>query len=79
MEEVSGFVLPTFQVDGGLGEANDKTGFAIAENKALLAALVGSFELKSLVDEAVEPEILWGITAKLMDGLSVETKVVEGW
>ena len=53
-------------------------GFAIGENKALLAALIGTFDFKP-AEGAEEIDILWGITARIIGGLDVQTAVVDGW
>ena len=58
---------------------NQKTAFAVAESKALIAALIGRYEFKSIQDENIFPEVVWGITAKVLGGLDVEVKEVEGW
>jgi len=54
-------------------------GFAIGENKAILAALIGSFDFKPVpgtIPDAIN--ILWGITARIIGGYDVQTTVVEG-
>lgn len=54
-------------------------GFALAENKSLLAQLIGSFEIKPPRGETEDLDISWGITARMVGGLPVKTTVVEGW
>lgn len=51
--------------------------FAKAELAALVAALVGSFELK-LVDNDREPDIIWGVSATPV-GLLIRMRRLEGW
>jgi len=60
--------------------ADQNAGFAIGENKAILAALIGSFDFKPVpgtIPDAIN--ILWGITARIIGGYDVQTTVVEGW
>ncbi|KAK0111459.1 hypothetical protein ONS95_001815 [Cadophora gregata] len=55
-------------------------GFAIGENKVILAALIGSFDFKPV--PGTNPDainILWGITVRIIGGYDVQTTVVEGW
>lgn len=55
-------------------------GFAIGENKAILAALIGSFDFKPV--PGTDPDdinILWRITARIIGGYDVQTTVLEGW
>lgn len=59
--------------------ANGGTGFAQGENKALLAALIGSFDFKPAAGQPRDLEIVFAVTAKIMGGLKVEATVVEGW
>ncbi|KUJ07418.1 cytochrome P450 [Mollisia scopiformis] len=54
-------------------------GFAIAENKALLAQLIGSFDIKPPHGETEDLDISWGITARIVGGLHMKTSVLEGW
>lgn len=55
-------------------------GFAIGENKAILAALVGSFGFKPVPGTNPDAiDILFGITARIIGGYDVQTTVVEGW
>ncbi|KAE8442148.1 hypothetical protein EG329_003799 [Mollisiaceae sp. DMI_Dod_QoI] len=54
-------------------------GFAIAENKALLAQLIGSFDIKPSHGEKADINIAWGITARMVGGLHLKTTIVEGW
>jgi hypothetical protein len=54
-------------------------GFAQGENKALLAALIGSFEFKLLPSTSIKPEVVFGITARIIGGPPVATSIVEGW
>ncbi|KAF2676480.1 cytochrome P450 [Lentithecium fluviatile CBS 122367] len=53
-------------------------GFALAEFKIMLAALVGSFDITRATDER-EVKIEWGIIARIYDGLKVNLKPVRGW
>ena len=52
--------------------------FAQAEHKALIAALIGTFEFKQVGNLHVDPVTVFGITGKIL-GLEVETKLVAGW
>ncbi|KAL2065692.1 hypothetical protein VTL71DRAFT_3362 [Oculimacula yallundae] len=55
-------------------------GFAIGENKAILAALVGSFDFKPV--PGTNPDdinILFAITARIVGGYDVQTTAVDGW
>ncbi|MCJ1397454.1 hypothetical protein MMC11_000647 [Xylographa trunciseda] len=52
--------------------------FAKAEFACLLAAMVGRFELE-LVDKDAPIEVQTGITARPKGGLSLRTRVLEGW
>lgn len=62
------------------GNADSRTGFAIGENKALLAALIGSFDFKPVPGTNYEDiNILFGITARIIGGYDVQTTVVDGW
>ncbi len=66
----------------GLGNCSMliSAGFAIGENKAILAALIGSFDFKPV--PGTDPDdisILWRITARIIGGYDVQTTVVEGW
>ena len=54
-------------------------GFALGENKALLAALVGSFEFKLLPGASTMPDVVFAITAQIVGGPPVTTSIVEGW
>lgn len=54
------------------------SGFAQAESKAILAALIGSFEFKQAGGKHVEPRIAFLITSKILN-LEVETTTLEGW
>ncbi|KAH7317705.1 cytochrome P450 [Rhexocercosporidium sp. MPI-PUGE-AT-0058] len=55
-------------------------GFAIGENKAILAALVGSFDFKPVPGtDPDDIDVLFGITARIIGGYDVQTTVVEGW
>lgn len=54
-------------------------GFAIGENKAILAALIGSFEFKPVGGKTQDIDIMYGITARIIGGLKVEVTVVDGW
>jgi hypothetical protein len=56
-----------------------REGFAIGENKAILAALIGSFDFKPVGGKTQEIDIVYGVTARLVGGLPVEVTVVEGW
>lgn len=51
--------------------------FARGENLALLAALVGRFEI-SLVDGKWDWDVLWGVTVKPL-GLNLNMKALKGW
>jgi cytochrome P450 len=51
------------------------TGFALAEFKIMLAALVGAFEITKASDEK-DLRIEWGIIARIRDGLKVNLKPV---
>jgi cytochrome P450 len=56
-------------------------GFAKGENLALLAAIVGKFELELAPGHDVELEdmsLIWGITVK-PTALMFRMRVVEGW
>lgn len=50
----------------------------MAEFRALIAALVGTFEFKQLNSKHVEPQTVYGVTGKML-GLKVEARVIEGW
>jgi hypothetical protein len=54
-------------------------GFAIGENKAILAALIGSFDFKPVGGKTLDIDILYGITARIIGGLKVEVTIVDGW
>ncbi|KAH6688251.1 cytochrome P450 [Leptodontidium sp. MPI-SDFR-AT-0119] len=55
-------------------------GFAIGENKAILAALVGSFDFKPVPGtDPDDIDVLFGITARIIRGYDVQTTAVEGW
>lgn len=54
-------------------------GFAVGENKAILAALIGSFDFKPVGGETQPIQVMYGITARLVGGLKVEVTVVDGW
>lgn len=60
-------------------KSNKHLGFAIGENKALLAALFGSFEFKPVGGEHGDLEIVWGVTARIVGGLNIEATIVDGW
>lgn len=55
------------------------TGFAQAENKALLATLIGSFEFKAIPGSPENPDIVFGIAARIIGGPQVTASIVEGW
>jgi hypothetical protein len=59
--------------------ADSQIGFAQGENKALLAALIGSFDFKPVGGQPKEIDVVFAVTAKIMGGLRVEATVVEGW
>jgi hypothetical protein len=54
-------------------------GFAIGENKAVLAALIGSFDFKPVGGTMKDIDIMYGITARIVGGLNVEVTVLDGW
>lgn len=54
-------------------------GFAIGENKAVLAALVGSFGFKPVGGKMQDIEIMYGITARIVGGFNVEVTALDGW
>jgi len=58
---------------------NSRVGFAIGENKAVLAALIGSFDFKPVGGKAQDIKVMYGITARIVGGLNVEVTVVDGW
>ncbi|RDW77358.1 hypothetical protein BP6252_05411 [Coleophoma cylindrospora] len=51
--------------------------FATAEFKALLAALVGSFEIEAVDDPKIKIE--WGVVAKIRGGYRVRLKTLDAW
>lgn len=59
--------------------SNRDLGFAIGENKALLATLIGSFDIKPVGGKHADIEMVWGVTARMVGGLNVEVTVIEGW
>ena len=54
------------------------TGFAIAELKALLAAIIGSFQINQIGNKNVDAETVYTIVGKIKK-LNIEAKVVDGW
>ncbi|PMD54166.1 cytochrome P450 [Hyaloscypha bicolor E] len=54
-------------------------GFAIGENKAILAALIGSFDFKPVGGKTQDLEIMYGLTVRIIGGLPVEVTAVDGW
>lgn len=65
----------------GLGNCSMliSAGFAIGENKAILAALIGSFDFKPVGGKQQDIDILYGITARIVGGLKVEVTALDGW
>lgn len=53
--------------------------FAIGENKAVLAALIGSFDFKPVNDKTHDVKILYGITARIIGGFNVQVTSIDGW
>jgi hypothetical protein len=56
-----------------------REGFAIGENKAILAALIGSFDFKPVGGKTQDLEIMYGLTVRIIGGLPVEVTAVDGW
>jgi hypothetical protein len=54
-------------------------GIAIGENKAVLAALIGSFDFKPVGGKMQDIEIIYVITARIVGGLPVGVTAVNGW
>ena len=54
-------------------------GFAIGENKAILAALIGSFDFKPVGGKMHDIDIMYGITARIIGGPKVEVTALDGW
>lgn len=58
---------------------NVSTGFAIAENKALLSALIGSLDFKAAPGSPENPKIIFTITSRIVGGPQVTASIVDGW
>ena len=54
-------------------------GFAIGENKAILAALIGSFDFQPVGGKTQDIEVMYGITARIVGGLKVQVTVIDDW
>lgn len=61
------------------GFADYVIGFAVAENKALLSALIGSFAFKAIPGSAENPDVVFSITSRIVGGPQVTAEMVEGW
>ncbi|PMD46560.1 cytochrome P450 [Hyaloscypha variabilis F] len=54
-------------------------GFAIGENKAILAALIGSFDFKPVGGKEQKVDIMYGVTARIVGGLKVDVTLLDDW
>jgi len=53
--------------------------FAIQENKAIMAALVGSFQLDLVGGDDGKIDISYGITARILGNIDVKMAILDGW